>query len=241
MELKKPERKKPAPLAENELKVSVLMFKGCTDEMTEKKVVITEVVPHVYTYIYKVKRYGERVKIIFEINGVYFQGSDNGAHIMEREDFTEVFTKAYERARENVADGAAKDMAYFIEVQKRIDAAKAPEAAQTAGETEISLPAEDINYMFYIKPKGAKKFTTYNPCKGTMDTGRVFTELYRKEHLQKVCEWIAEDKSGDFAYQLRSGDGKKVYWEHSPIVATPAEPPRISKCIGEPCNLAQTA
>lgn len=32
MELKKPERKKTAPLAENERKVSVLMFKGCTAE-----------------------------------------------------------------------------------------------------------------------------------------------------------------------------------------------------------------
>lgn len=65
MELKKPERKKSAPLAENERKVSVLMLKGRTDEIAEKKVVITEVAPHVYTYAYKLKRYGERVKIIF--------------------------------------------------------------------------------------------------------------------------------------------------------------------------------
>lgn len=142
MKLKKPERKKPAPLAENERKASVLMFKGCTDETIEKKVVITEVAPHIYTYAYKMKRYGERVKVIFEIDGIYFQGSDNGAYVLEREDFTEVCTKAYEHARKNVADGAAKGMAYFIEVQKRIDAATPAETPQisteTAGTTELS-------------------------------------------------------------------------------------------------------
>lgn len=152
MDLKKPERKKPAPLAENERKVSVYMFKGCTDEMTEKNVVITEVAPHVYTYTYKLKKYGERVKIIFEIDGVYFQGSDNGAHIMEREDFTEVCTKAYEHARENVADGAAKGMAYLIEVQKRIDAATpeqvdAPEVSAPQYDTTAEVAAKIMAYL----------------------------------------------------------------------------------------------
>lgn len=123
MELKKPERKKPVPLAENERRVCVLMFKGCTDVMTEKKVVITEAAPHVYTYVYELKRYGKRVKIIFEIDGVYFQAGDDGTYVMEREDFIEVCTKAYTHARENAAAGAAKGMEYFIEVQKRIDAA----------------------------------------------------------------------------------------------------------------------
>lgn len=136
MELKKPERKKPAPLAENERKVSVLMLKGRTDEITEKRVVIAEVVPHVYTYTYKLKNYGERVKIIFEIDGVYFQGHDTGAYVLEREDFIEVCTKAYELARQNVADGAANGMAYFIEVQKRIDAATPTETPQIS--TEIA-------------------------------------------------------------------------------------------------------
>lgn len=140
MELKKQERKKPTPLAENERKVSVLMFKGCTDEMTKKKVVITEVAPHIYTYAYKMKRYGERVKVIFEIDGVYFQGHDTGAYVLEREDFTEVCVKAYEHARDNVADGAASGTAYFIEVQKRIDAAKPAETPQIS--TEI---AETVN------------------------------------------------------------------------------------------------
>lgn len=116
MELKKLERKKTAPLPEGAKKVSVLMFKGCTDEIIDKKVIINEVAPHVYTYTYKLKRYGERVKIIFEIDGVYFQGTDNGAYVMEREDFNEICAKAYERARENVADGAAKGMQYFVEV-----------------------------------------------------------------------------------------------------------------------------
>lgn len=129
VEIKKPERKKPVPLAENERKVSVLMFKG----MTDKKVVITEVAPHVYTSTYKLKRYGERVKIIFEIDGVYFQGSDNGAYVLKREDFIEVCTKAYEHARKNVADGAAKGMRFLVEVQKRIDAATA--ARSSAGGT----------------------------------------------------------------------------------------------------------
>ena len=136
MELKKPERKKPAPLAENERKVSVLMLKGRTDEITEKRVVIAEVVPHVYTYTYKLKRYGERVKIIFEIDGVYFQGHDTGANVLEREDFTEVCTKAYRLARKNVADGAASGMQYFIEVQKRMDAATPTETPQIS--TEIA-------------------------------------------------------------------------------------------------------
>lgn len=135
MEIKKPERKKPAPLAENERKVSVLMFKGCTDEMTEKKVVITEVAPHIYTYAYKMKRYGERVKIILEVDGVYFEACDKGAYITEREDFTEVCTKAYEHARDNVAAGAASGMAYFIEVQKRIDAATPTETPRISTET----------------------------------------------------------------------------------------------------------
>lgn len=143
MELKKQERKKPAPLAENERKVSVLMFKGCTNEMTEKKVVITEIAPHVYTYAYKLKRYGERIKIIFEIDDVYFQGSDDGAYVLEREDFTEVCTKAYEHARKNVADGAAKGMAYFIEVQKRIDAATPTETPQISTETAETANVSD--------------------------------------------------------------------------------------------------
>ena len=228
MELKKPERKKPAPLPEGAKKVSVLMFKGCTDEMTDKKVIINEVAPHIYTYTYKLKGYGERVKIIFEIDGVYFQGAENGAYVMAREDFDEACTKAYERARENVADGAAKGMRYFVEVQKRIDAATSPEVAQTVDtDAAITLPTEDINYMFYIKPKGEKRFSTYNPGKGTMNTGRVFTELYRKEHLPAVCKWIAEDMSGDFVYQLRSGDGKRMFWEHNPTAATPAGIPQI--------------
>lgn len=228
MELKKPERKKSAPLPEGAKKVSVLMFKGCTDEIIDKKVIINEVAPHVYTHTYKLKGYGERVKIIFEIDGVYFQGAENGAYVMAREDFDEACTKAYEHARENVADGAAKGMRYFVEVQKRIDAATSPEVAQTVDtDAAITLPTEDINYMFYIKPKGEKRFSTYNPGKGTMNTGRVFTELYRKEHLPAVCKWIAEDKSGDFAYQLRSGDGKRIFWEHNPTAATPAETVRI--------------
>lgn len=147
MELKKPERKKPAPLAENERKVSVLMLKGRTDEITEKRVVIAEVVPHVYTYTYKLKRYGERVKIIFEIDGVYFQGHDTGANVLEREDFTEVCTKAYRLARKNVADGAASGMQYFIEIQKRIDAATPTETPQistgTAETVNVSVEGEE--------------------------------------------------------------------------------------------------
>lgn len=104
--------------------------------------------------------------------------------------------------------------------------------------TIINKLPEDINYMFYIKPKGAKRFSTYNPGKGTMGMGRVFTELYRKEHLSAVCKWIAEDNSGDFAYQLRSGDGKKIYWEHNPTGATPAEVPQISTETAETANVS---
>lgn len=106
-------------------------------------------------------------------------------------------------------------------------------------ETVINKLPEDINYMFYIKPKGAKRFSTYNPGQGTMGTGRVFTELYRKEHLQKVCDWIAEDMSGDWIYQLRSGDGKKIYWQHDPTQpATPTETPRISTETAETVNVS---
>lgn len=239
MELKKPERKKPAPLPEGAKKVGVIMFKGCTDEVTDKKVIINEVAPHVYTHTYKLKGYGERVKIIFEIDDIYFQGADDGAYVMEREDFSEICTKAYEHARENVADGAAKGMRYFVEVQKRIDAATSPELAQTADADAVTtLPSEDINYMFYIKPKGAKRFSTYNPGKGTMNTGRVLTELYRKEHLSTVCKWIAEDKSGDFAYQLRSGDGKRIFWEHNPTAATHSEIPQIPTETEEAGNVS---
>lgn len=140
MELKKPERKKPAPLPEGAKKASVYMCKGCTDETTDKKVVITEIAPHVYKYVYKLKKYGERVKIIFEIDGVYFQGHDTGMYVLEREDFTEVCTKAYASARKNVAGGAAQGMPYFVEVQKRIDAATPTETPQISTET-----AERVN------------------------------------------------------------------------------------------------
>lgn len=157
MELKKPERKKAAPLAENERKVSVLMFKGYTDEITEKKVVITEIAPHIYTYTYKLKKYGERVKIIFEIDGVYFQGHDTGAYVLEREDFTEICTKAYKLARQNVADGAASGMAYFIEVQKRVDAATPTETPQISTETaemvNVSTGGENEAERAENKPK----------------------------------------------------------------------------------------
>lgn len=152
MELKKPERKKTAPLAENERKVSVYMRKGCTAETTDKKTVITEVAPHIYTYTYKLKNYGERVKIIFEIDGVYFQGHDTGVYVLEREDFAEVCTKAYEHARDNVADGAASGMAYFIEVQKRIDAATpeqvdAPEVSASQYDTTAEVAAKIMAYL----------------------------------------------------------------------------------------------
>lgn len=140
MELKQPERKKSVPLAENERKVSVYMFKGCYDEKTDKKVVITEVAPHVYTYAYKLKKYGERVKIILEVDGVYFEACDKGSYITEREDFTEVCRNAGEHARKNVADCAASGMAYFIEVQKRIDAAAPTETSRTSTEA-----AETVN------------------------------------------------------------------------------------------------
>lgn len=123
------------------------------------------------------------------------------------------------------------DAPAIMELKKpeRKKPAPLPEGAKaTDTDAAITLPNEDINYMFYIKPKGAKRFSTYNPGKGTMNTGRVFTELYRKEHLPAVCKWIAEEKSGDFAYQLRSGDGKRIFWEHNPTAATPSETPQIS-------------
>lgn len=105
-------------------------------------------------------------------------------------------------------------------------------------EAIINKLPEDINYMFYIKPKGAKRFSTYNPGKGTMGTGLVFTELYRKEHLLAVCKWIAEDNSGEWVYQLRSGDGKKIYWEHDSMPATPSETPQISMETAETVNVS---
>lgn len=49
-----------------------------------------------------------------------------------------------------------------------------------------------------------------------------YTPIGSVLHLNK-----AEDKSGDFAYQLRSGDGKRIFWEHNPTAATPAETVRI--------------
>ncbi len=145
MELKKPERKKPAPLPEGAKKASVYMCKGCTDETTDKKVVITEIAPHVYKYVYKLKKYGERVKIIFEIDGVYFQGHDTGMYVLEREDFTEVCTKAYASARKNVAGRATQGMPYFVEVQKRIDAATPTETPQISTQTAetVNVSAEE--------------------------------------------------------------------------------------------------
>lgn len=184
MELKKPERKKPAPLAENERKVSVLMLKGRTDEITEKRVVIAEVVPHVYTYTYKLKRYGERVKIIFEIDGVYFQGHDTGANVLEREDFTEVCTKAYRLARKNVADGAASGMQYFIEVQKRMDAATPTETPRISTKTAetVNVSVEDNN----AENKPIKHISEIMETYRTWDTEkRDYTDEY------KYYTWLA--------------------------------------------------
>lgn len=181
MELKKPERKKPAPLAENERKVSVLMLKGRTDEITEKRVVIAEVVPHVYTYTYKLKRYGERVKIIFEIDGVYFQGHDTGANVLEREDFTEVCTKAYRLARKNVADGAASGMQYFIEVQKRMDAAAPTETPRISTQT-----AETVNVSAEEGNEAIKHISEImETCRTWDDEKRDYTDEY------KYYTWLA--------------------------------------------------
>lgn len=105
-------------------------------------------------------------------------------------------------------------------------------------ETIINKLPEDINYMFYIKHRGDKRFSTYNPGKGTMGTGLVFTELYRKEHLLAICKWIAEDNSGEWIYQLRSAGGKKIYWEYDSIAATPAETPQISTETAETVNVS---
>lgn len=102
----------------------------------------------------------------------------------------------------------------------------------------INKLPEDINYMFYIKPKGAKRFSTYNPGKGTMGTGLVFTELYHKEHLLAVCKWIAEDNSGVWIYQLRSAGGKKIYWEYDSMLATPIEAPQIPTEAVEMVNVS---
>lgn len=178
MELKKPERKKTAPLPEGAKKVGVIMFKGCTDEMTDKKAIINEVAPHVYTYTYKLKRYGERVKIIFEIDGVYFQGADNGAYVMEREDFSEICTKAYEHAHENVADGAAKGMRYFVEVQKRIDAATPAETPQNSTETAVAgnVSAKEENTAETAKYR-ISRFGGYKIIIGNREQGRVIAIL----------------------------------------------------------------
>lgn len=105
-------------------------------------------------------------------------------------------------------------------------------------ETIINKLPEDINYMFYIKHRGDKRFSTYNPGKGTMGTGLVFTELYRKEHLLAICKWIAEDNSGEWIYQLRSAGGKKIYWEYDSISATPTETPQISTETAETVNVS---
>lgn len=176
MELKKPERKKTAPLPEGAKKVSVLMFKGCTDEIIDKKVIINEVAPHVYTHTYKLKGYGERVKIIFEIDSVYFQGADNGAYVMAREDFNEICAKAYEHARENVADGAAKGMQYFVEVQKRIDAATSTETVRIV-RVEIVRDFDKSYYANLYDENGGD----HNLSKEYTDF-RTLTSLCKKEY-----------------------------------------------------------
>lgn len=200
MELKKPERKKPAPLAENERKESVLMLKGRTDEITEKRVVIAEVAPHIYTYAYKLKRYGERVKIIFEIDGLYFQGHDTGAYVLEREDFIKVCTKAYRLARKNVANGAASGMQYFIEVQKRIDAATPAETPQISTEA-----AETVN----VSAEGEKEAerAEYKPYSTRAEVIALLKDEHGIEHdagevvyLKDGC--VAEDLSDEGQWRI---------------------------------------
>lgn len=238
MGLKKPERKKPAPLAENERKVSVLMFKGCTNEMTEKKVVITEVAPHIYTYAYKLKRYGERVKVIFEIDGVYFQGSDNGAYVLEREDFTEVCTKAYEHARKNVAEGAAKGMAYFIEVQKRIDASTPSETPQISTET-----AETVN----VSAEGEKEAERHEITLHSRE--QVLAYLDKLHSLEYDAGEVAYFKDGCTAEEHEDGAIWYVYpdAESDEVIQTlrialqSPEAPQTVECTAEPLKLAQTA
>lgn len=211
MELKKPERKKPAPLAENERKVNVLMFKMIRGsmKMTEKKAVITEVAPHVYKYVHKLNRYSERIKIIFEIDGVYFQRSDNGAYLLEYEDFTEVCTKAYERARDDVAAGAAKGVAYFIEVQKRINAATPTETPQISTETaetvNVSAEGDKAAERAENKPERKIKYFHYTP----EQLKRYIIDVYDK---RANGEWVLDHQEDTDNGYYDVLDGKVIYW-----------------------------
>lgn len=200
MELKKPERKKPEPLPEGVKKVSVYMCKGCTDETTDKKVIITELAPHVYTYTYKLKKYGERVKVVFEIDGVYFEAVDKSAFYMEREDFTEVCSKAYASARKNIAEGAAKGMPYFAELQKRIGTpvttAETPRISTEAAET-VNVSAED---------EKAEKTANFND-----ETRRYIIDTFKtKENMvAKFMDAIKSDKAELDEYKANTRKGGK--------------------------------
>ena len=166
--------------------------------MTDKKVVITEVAPHVFTYAYKLKRYGERVKIIFEIDGVYFQGHDTGAYVLEREDFTETCTKAYTSARKNVAGGAAQGMPYFVEVQKRIDAATLTETPRISTET-----AETVNVSAECEKEAE----------------RAENKPTAPEVVQMVKTELAKNKTMRTAWHLEFPDGTVCDVRHKCTVA----------------------
>ena len=189
MELQKPERKKPEPLPEGAKKVSVYMFKGCTAETTDKKVVITELAPHIYTYTYKLKKYGERVKVVFEIDGVYFEAVDKDACYMERKDFAEVCAKAYASARKNVAGAAAQGMPYFVELQKRIDAAtpsETPQISTEAAETvNVSAEGEKEAERAENAPKRKIQYFHYTP----EQLKRYIIDVYEKN---ANGEWVLQ-------------------------------------------------
>lgn len=251
MELKKPERKKPEPLPEGAKKVSVYMFKGCTAETTDKKVVITELAPHIYTYTYKLKKYGERVKVVFEIDGVYFEAVDKDACYMERKDFAEVCAKAYASARKNVAGAAAQGMPYFVELQKRIDAATptetpriSTEMAETANvSAEGEKEAEGVKYR-------VSRLGGYKIIVGDREQGKVIAVLMainghntieindESAHIATMGEKPLQiDKP---IVQLSDAEVLELIYNHTEPPQSPRTPQTV-EYVGEPCKLAQTA
>lgn len=110
----------------------------------EKTLTITELAKNMYTYKYKLRGYGERVKVIFKISGVYFEASDTNVFNVEKEDFVSRSKQIYDNARITMQKLAEEGSVFFREVVKRIGEALEAETANVSVESE-NKPVKHIS------------------------------------------------------------------------------------------------
>lgn len=123
----------PGEVAKKE-RVNVLL--NDDGKVLEKTLTITELAKNMYTYKYKLRGYGERVKVIFKIAGVYFEASDTNVFYVEKEDFVSRSKQIYDNARNIMQKYAERGIMFYQEVAKRIGEAKEAETVNVSVESE---------------------------------------------------------------------------------------------------------